>query len=140
MPQIVWEESYSVKVAELDRQHEDMINIINTCDNAIRSSNPESYIIEVLEGLQKFTNEHFELEERLMREANYEKLGEHLNEHRKFMSIVNNYSTYYQLGVLPLLTHIMEFLNDWFLNHLLVYDKEYADSMNRAGINQRSKT
>jgi hemerythrin len=77
----------------------------------------------------EYAMEHFEAEERYMREVGYPQLGEHIQEHREFMrrfsSLVPQWNSEGESS--GLLNALLEFLNSWLTEHVSKSDQRIGD-------------
>ena len=64
-----WEDRYSVKVPEMDRQHQHMVGIINRLHDEMTHGAPPEALAAILKDLIRYTQVHFRREEELMAEA-----------------------------------------------------------------------
>ncbi|HTX86578.1 MAG TPA: hemerythrin domain-containing protein, partial [Candidatus Nanoarchaeia archaeon] len=79
MPEIKWEDKFSVGVKELDEQHKKIIEIINrltAMDSAADFSGEE--ILKILRELNDYAHYHFTNEEIYFREFDYPKAESHI--------------------------------------------------------------
>jgi len=134
MLSLKWEERFSVNVKELDRQHTSLIEMLNQCNTLMNTEHSNRDVLTIVHKLILYARNHFTLEEQFMKEAGYNKLEEHKKEHEHFKSIVTCFEDQYKKGQPLLISNIMEFLMDWFVEHLLISDKKYIETLNKAGI------
>lgn len=125
-----WKENYSVEVDIIDEQHKKLLEIgAQLYDIVSNKANIDFYdeILNILESLKDYTVYHFEYEEKLMKEYNYEDLDKHKVEHRKFiqkiMSITEDSIDEKQGNVTM---DMILFVADWIENHILKSDKKYS--------------
>jgi hemerythrin len=116
-----WKDSYSVGVASLDKQHKDMINMINslpTCKD----------FGETIKFLKTYVEEHFFDEEHLMSAGHYVGLQAHIEGHAEFIAWLNDLqikiaaSTH---NVQDLITETHTYLSQWLISHILETDRLY---------------
>jgi len=60
---IQWDESLSVKVKEIDAQHQKLINLLNELFDAMRVGKGNQILGGILHGLLTYTQTHFKNEE-----------------------------------------------------------------------------
>ena len=80
-----WSQDYSVNIKTIDDQHRELVNILNRLFVAVSKREGEKVIAGILDALMSYTQTHFALEERLMRQAKYKDLEPHMEEHRKLL-------------------------------------------------------
>ena len=71
MEKISWSPDFSVGILEIDRQHKELINLINKSIESINSVRNVEIVAEILSEMVSYANYHFETEEQYMREHNY---------------------------------------------------------------------
>src|ERR1700733_9439869 len=81
MPFIVWNDRLSVGVPSLDREHKELIAILNQLYDAIRSNAARDSFSNTLARLSEYTRYHFAHEEALFKNTPYPNAEEHCLEH-----------------------------------------------------------
>ena len=129
-----WEERYSVGVEEIDNQHKHMFETINKLLDLISTNTPEENLGSVIDGLIKYKIFHFQTEEKYFKEFNYEGAEEHIQKHREFndklLALKAKYSNY----TIEFAFELIDFLEDWLINHLLVVDHKYIKCFHEHGL------
>lgn len=131
MAGIEWNDSYSVHVDEIDRQHQNLVKIIRKLEDAIRSGSAQATLKEVLEDLTKYLGEHFASEERIFKLIDYPGAENHRREHLGFVANITRCKREFEEGNAGLVVEVYNFLCDWARNHMRKVDKEYADIIAR---------
>lgn len=125
---IEWKDECSVGRKELDDQHKRLINYINKLHGAISVGKGKDVIDDILDALLEFTYEHFSAEENLMKLHHFPGFDEHKKEHdrinNKVIELQEKSAQKDDYITMPL--QLMEFLNGWLVDHILVMDKQYA--------------
>lgn len=130
MPQIEWDESFSVNNPELDAQHREWISIFNRLHSTLLTGRPEeltSATVEILKAIQKYARFHFTFEEKFLHSINYDQLTRHVMLHKKFYDEICDHINLINSGKTVLNTELIKLMREWLLNHILVEDKKYAD-------------
>ena len=68
---IPWKEEYSVKVKEIDEQHQEFIKILSDVYNTVISKESKREILELFKELVDFAKIHFETEEKYFDQFHY---------------------------------------------------------------------
>jgi len=123
---LIWNDSYTVGVEELDHQHMGLFAMANEVYTAMLSGQSEAVTAEMLDKLVNYTHEHFSAEEALMEAAHYPKLDFHRTHHRDLTQQVNKYLARFDQGENLTNIDMLNFFNDWLTNHILKEDKEYS--------------
>ena len=87
-----WKESYTVNIAEIDKQHKKLFKLGE--DLAVIISLNDGYdhydeIVNALHELKKYTIYHFDYEESLMKKYNFNGLDTQRKEHNDFIRMLN---------------------------------------------------
>jgi hemerythrin len=133
---IYWTSKYSVQIKEFDKQHQGLIEILNTLyENRDGSFSQKREIVGVaILQLKEYAHQHFTAEEKLLLQFNYPEYAKHKAEHQFFIETVNEFIQIYRSGSQTLSSKTMNFLNEWFSKHILVTDKQYGPFLNDHGI------
>lgn len=135
MPLITWNTTYSVKVSELDSQHQRWFEIINNLHEAMLGGKGRSVLAQTLNDLTEYTSVHFSTEEKYLSQYSYPDYQKHKDIHDVFVKRINQINEKYQAGDTILLTvELMDEMRDWLLNHILVQDKAYSDFLSGKGL------
>jgi hemerythrin len=134
MALITWDQSYSVKVAELDGHHQKLFSLLNTLHDAMRTGKGNSVIQSIVEELANYTHTHFQREEALMEETKYPGLEVHRMEHQKLMAKVGGYKAALDKGSGVNTSAVLDFLREWLAKHINRMDKAYSSHLNASGI------
>jgi hemerythrin len=121
-----WEEDFSVGVAAMDKQHKQLIAIINELDEAIANHNNSDTVRTILPRLAHYAETHFAAEETLMYEAGFGELVYHQELHQKLTQKVQEYIKQYLCGNVPGIIDMANFLISWLRNHIEGEDKSYG--------------
>ncbi len=123
----------SVNIDEIDRQHKELVEIINSLFDAMKVTKGYDLLEEVLNKLIDYVHSHFETEETYFDKYEYPEAKTHKKEHRYFTEQVNDFKRLFaeskltqNEGDTPLTVGLWKLLKDWFVNHVLIFDKKYA--------------
>ena len=134
MEKIIWNNSFSVGVQELDKQHKKLINLINNLIEMKDAKVDSEIISDALTEMTKYTLEHFEAEEKLMNENNYPDYSLHKGQHMQFKKQTAKFcmDTMSYKSTIPI--EILTFLKEWLINHILDSDMQYKTFFSQSGI------
>lgn len=85
MSLITWKEEFSVGVAEVDFEHRELIELINSLHGSTRSGAGRDAVIESLGEIFAQIASHFALEEKMMRASLYPGFLEHKQDHETLL-------------------------------------------------------
>lgn len=135
MALINWNDTYSVGIADMDKQHQKLIGLINSFHDAMKEGRAQNVIGKVLEDLKIYTEFHFNDEEKLMKKYAYPGYDGQKNEHNSFVTKLNEFIQHYGEGQLTAVSlDVSQFLKDWLLNHISRSDKKYGKYLNSKGV------
>lgn len=129
-----WNEKYSVDVVEIDEQHRQLFVIINQIIDAIGQNLTEENLTKIINSLLEYKKRHFETEEKYFKEFNYEGAEEHIAEHKKFSEKIGEFQKKYSYDTLTLTFRLVDFLEDWLIDHLMNVDQKYKDCFKAHGL------
>jgi hemerythrin len=85
--------------------------------------------VGIFDKLKVYAREHFIGEEKLMRKIDYPGLEGHQQQHRLFEEQMEQLEETVVSNERQAVTTLVSFMRDWFLDHILVADADYADYM-----------
>ena len=131
---IRWDDSLSVNIALVDRQHRKLVELINQLFEALRAGKGKEALAPVLESLVDYTQRHFTDEERMMNSHGYPGLEEHREAHAHLIARVTEFQTKLAQGKETISSELFNFLKSWLLHHIKEKDKAYAPFLNSKGV------
>ena len=134
MALFTWNNLLSVNIDKIDEEHKKLISMLNEFYDNIASKSNKENISELITKMKDYTIFHFTNEERLLRQHEYPKLKEHVNEHKIFIEKVNEMEKRFMEGKLVLSLEATTFLKDWLQNHIMVSDKQYSNFLEKKGV------
>ena len=122
----LWNESYSVFVPEMDKEHRQFLYLLKRVSRAIGKKYSLEATIEVLDDALEYANTHFTAEEKMLEDHKYPGLNEQKAQHAEFIYQMRKLSTSYHEGnpITPLAT--INYLSEWFIKHIQGTDKLYG--------------
>jgi hemerythrin len=128
-----WSPEYSVNIKAIDDQHKELVAILNRLFMAVSRQEGDKVIAGILDSLTDYTRTHFALEERLLREAKYANLKEHIEEHRKLIEKLDRLCKVHLLEEKPIYFEMLSFLKTWLKEHIQGDDRNYSAALHKAG-------
>jgi hemerythrin-like metal-binding protein len=128
---IIWNDNLVTGVNEIDEQHRILVNSINEANTRLTNDFNAEILGQLTRDLLSYALYHFEMEEELMQEFDYQSVNEedaatHLREHREFSATVVSVREGIKAGKLISREDLLGFLNKWLINHILNTDKRLA--------------
>lgn len=122
---IIWDNKYELGIPIIDEQHRAIISTINTLHHFIMNKKERDVLDSTLIILGEYTKFHFLTEEYIMQEEGYPELGEHKKLHAQLAMETNRVSSKIKFKQDP--SELLKFLKGWWLNHICIEDRKYAD-------------
>ena len=126
---LAWDPSLAIGIPEIDEQHRSLFEQATRFDAAVRSGLKGKERQELFSFLAGYANEHFEAEERLMREAGYPRLASHALEHAEFRRRLATLLPHWESegDSSALLMAVSGFLMRWLREHIGASDRAIGE-------------
>ncbi len=122
-----WDSSLETGIVPIDEQHKELFNRIDKLELAIYSGRSSSELVKLMEYLESYIQEHFELEEKLMLDSTYPGFAAHVRQHEEFhnlcTSMLNNFRNRGADNYLAI--DIDKQMRKWWENHILKIDMAF---------------
>lgn len=130
---IVWREGLSVDRGVIDTDHRYLINLINAIEKAICEDRPVAELCSGIDGLSRYTRQHFLREEEIMIAHRYPRFDHHKALHRMLIEQLNEVAGPILSATPPdvpasnavdkrCLAGVAELLRSWLLDHIVRED------------------
>jgi hemerythrin len=129
-----WDSSFSVNVAEVDAQHQILVKMINTLNDAMKARKGKEVMGDIIDGLIDYAATHFSMEETYFEQFSYTGAFIHKKEHQKFVGRIIDFKKGFDAGKLMLSLDVLEFLKTWLIDHIKGSDKKYTRCFNENGL------
>ena len=130
---IEWKEEYSVGIEEIDDQHQHMVGIINDLFYIINNKEFDK-VDEIYERASQYAKYHFDTEEKYFEEFEYGDTEAHIAQHNKYNEKILEFSKQYNQNDTPMSFQVIDFLEDWWINHIQGVDKKYTECFHDHGL------
>jgi hemerythrin len=134
MALIKWTSDMSVGVAELDRQHQGLVDLLNRLHEHMLAGRGREVLAEVLADLIRYTDVHFAGEERLFILHGYPNMRAHRDEHVALTQKVRSLRAEVAAGKSFVSLPTLNFLRDWLTEHIMKSDMEYKAFFTERGV------
>ena len=111
MALIQWDGSFSVNVAEIDKQHQKLVALINNLNDAMKQGKGKEVLGKILGELFTYAGSHFATEEKYFDRFAYPAAASHKLEHSDFVKKVSEFRESFDSGQLALTIQVMNFLH-----------------------------
>ena len=122
MSLIEWKDQYSLGVAEVDHEHRELIDLINELYEIVSSENSDLAVADFLGELYTRISAHFALEEKVMRDSNYDEYDDHKADHERLLDEIRDLMDDYEGGVYVDVERFGKRLDEWFSEHFRTRD------------------
>jgi hemerythrin len=130
---MLWDDSFSVNVLEIDLQHRKLIDMINAFYEHV-GKDSDQVLKTLLDSLVEYTHYHFSTEEKYFEKFAYPDAESHREMHKKFVEKVFDVRNRLNNGQLVISFEITTFLKDWLTHHIKQSDKAYSKFFNDHGL------
>lgn len=135
MSLIAWNERLSVGIASIDKEHQQLVGLLNEFYDAVQAGKGKEVLAEVLAGLIEYTKKHFANEEQLFAKTSYPEAAAHKKAHDDLTHQVLDIQDKYAKGAnTGLSIETLNFLKNWLLTHIQGTDKKYSSHLVSHGI------
>lgn len=122
---ILWKDNLSVKIKEIDDQHKKFLELVNNLHAAVKEKKTREVEGKIIDSLIEYAFYHFTLEERYLDRSNYPYTEQHKKEHEEFVDKIIQLKKDHEKNKLSLTVDMINFLNNWWINHVKNSDKKY---------------
>jgi len=133
---IEWKDNYSVGIKSIDAQHKKLLDFTNALFDSIEegTKNTNTVFRQTIKDSVNYVKTHFAYEEKLMYKHSYPEYKEHKKAHDEFIKKILDEVVKYEKGDNFVPTRFLHFLRDWYLEHIAVVDKNYANFFQDKGV------
>jgi len=118
-----WSDQLSIKVEVLDQDNRKLFDMIERCREIIKLDSDAEKLGRLLFDLFDYTQYHFDREMAVMEACNMEGLDEHRADHEMMVKKVEQFLSAPEPYVnIELPCDLLEFLEGWFINHIMDKD------------------
>jgi hemerythrin len=122
MGMLKWKTEYSVGIASIDDEHREMIELINDAYAKLDGAQDEAAIEYCLEKIYSTISLHFALEERIMRDRNYDEYDDHKEDHEELLDEIRDLMDGFAADPKGGSRLLQARLSGWFGKHFAGFD------------------
>ncbi len=133
---IQWKDQFSIDQGVIDKDHKTLFGLVNKFNEGIPSFQSPGQMLSVLASLKKYTQTHFQREEKLQQVSGYSFCEEHKKEHEALIEKLNGFIEKVmgtnEDNVTDVAVEIGSFLEEWITGHVIESDlplKPYVDRL-----------
>ena len=124
---IGWKQQYEIGIPSIDEQHKKLLSLINTIGEKRDTAPQQKEIFALLNQLVQYAEKHFDTEERFMKAVRYPKFLAHQRLHESFLTNIITFAEQLEKRQPKVFEQILQFLKEWYINHIGGADKEYKE-------------
>ncbi|TLD41992.1 MAG: Hemerythrin [Candidatus Jettenia ecosi] len=134
MEKILWGESFSVGVRDLDEQHKQIIMMVNTLIEMNDTKVDSEIISDTLTKMTRYATDHFNKEEQYMLQYSYPEYSLQKKQHQEFKRKTVDFCMETMIHNTEVPIAIFTYLKSWWTNHILKDDMKYKKFFNERGL------
>ena len=131
---MAWTPTLETSIEFVDRDHKVLVGMVNDLHQALKMEKGSEAIGKILDGLAKYTVEHFAREEAVFAKHNYVNSDKHINEHKKLVATVTKLIAEYQEGEFTVAMDLMTVAKSWLIEHIMHTDMAFVDFMRKHNV------
>jgi len=122
---IIWEDEYNLGIPIIDEHHRAIVSLINTLSYGILNNHAKKLLHPLSSMVLEYTRIHFRVEEEFLEEINFTDAQAHRALHCELLDKYRTTSTDFLHNRDP--HEFMDFLRDWWINHICHEDLKYKE-------------
>lgn len=133
MSLIEWKDEFSIGIASVDQEHRELINLINDLHGKMSRGTDQDQVVSALGEIFAQISAHFALEEKIMRDTEYDGYPSHKSDHealldelRDIMDRVEDDGTFDE-------KRLSRELDVWFTEHFRTQDARFHRHVHASG-------
>jgi len=137
MELITWQDEYALGIAEIDNQHQKIVEIINSLYQMFSENKmTEAAALQtILKELTDYADYHFTTEENYFTTFKYPQAAGHIEKHNQYREKVEEFKKQLDNNNLKETFFTMtNFLHEWWVWHINNMDREYVPLFKENGI------
>jgi len=127
-----WDARYDLGVAEMNREHKDLIEKMNRVEELAEKKAGKAIVGRAIQTLASTTVAHFKSEEAFMARSGFPQLATHKVVHESLLEKFGRYAEAFEKGNGDLPEGFISFLHFWLRAHICGVDKKYANHVHSA--------
>ena len=121
-----FKDSYRTGHDSVDHEHEEMIGLINDLHTALQESDDKDAVEKILGEMHGQISSHFALEEKVMRDQQYEDYSAHSQDHNRLLDeILDIMDRVHGDGTYEYMARLEKEVRDWFEVHFREMDAKF---------------
>lgn len=122
----VWNSRFETGITIIDSQHKALFDAVNKLADSFKDGTSKTAVKDSMDFLVKYTVEHFQTEEKVMKDMGYPKLTSHMAEHAQLVAKAGELQGKIAEGK-PVTMEVSKFLAEWLKHHINEVDMGYVE-------------
>ena len=120
-------DEYLVGVTAIDQQHRRLFLLAERFRQAVATGRARTILDETLDGLLRYTQSHFNVEERLMASIGYPERPEHAAQHAGICNRLDELQRRFNEGDTAITIEILQFFSRSVIAHIISWDRRLGE-------------
>ena len=129
-----WKNEYTVNITIIDEQHKKFLAIINELKIIINDNSCKEKVSSVFFQIAYLIDYYFIKEEIYFKDCKYPNFEQHKIAHNQFIDRIIQFQKDLENNKPDICLDIYNFLENWFDEHILKYDKEAVEFLRKSGV------
>lgn len=122
MTLVEWRDEFKIGIDEVDFEHREMIELINESYNEAKKQASSMAIMDFLGEIFEKISAHFALEEKIMRDLDYDQYEDHKEDHERLLDSIRDIMDEYMDASTMDDKKFGNHLKEWFVTHFSTKD------------------
>lgn len=114
-------------IEAIDEQHDGFVALLNQLKDTEISRKNRDNLLDLIQRLKMYSQQHFEEEEKLMKECRYPAILEHMEHHQIFREKLAELEKGLLYNNVMIDVQLKTFLSRWILNHIGDHDLLFGE-------------
>jgi hemerythrin len=124
-----WKDEYSIGIEAVDHEHKELIALINRLYTELESADARRTVPAFFGDLLKAIGAHFALEERFMRERNYDRFDRHKADHERLLDELRDIMDAFDHAIEIDSVELADRMDVWFSRHFRTHDAQLHEAL-----------
>lgn len=129
-----WKKEYDTGVKFIDEQHKYFLNIVRDLQEYLANGVCKESASRIFFSLVHYAEHYLIQEEIYFKDSHFPRTREHKDLHVAFINRVIQFKNDYEHDIEQTCQTMLEYLKDWFDNHILKYDKQAIEYLKEKGL------
>jgi len=120
-----WSSDLAMGQDDIDEQHRMLIQMIRDLDTRMGAGEHRQGVLDALQGMLAYAATHFEDEEEIMEEADWDGLARHEGQHAEFLWKAGEFESQIKDDFAAASREVLDYLLVWLVEHIQVEDRSF---------------